>query len=100
MNKQRWRPTVFLSFSIALHLLALLAVVIDFALWPWALAAVAANHIVITALGLLPRSSGLGANWTRLPDAASNSCTTTSPEGAPEEFADDMLPVPGEGTAT
>ena len=70
MNKQRWRPTVFLSFSIALHLLALLAVVIDFALWPWALAAVAANHIVITALGLLPRSSGLGINWTRLPDAS------------------------------
>lgn len=70
MNKQRWRPTAFLSFSIALHLLTLLAFVLHFSLWPWALATLAANHMVITVLGLLPRSSGLGANWTRLPDAA------------------------------
>jgi peptidoglycan/xylan/chitin deacetylase (PgdA/CDA1 family) len=38
--------------------------------WPWALGAVAANHAVLTAGGLLPRSRWLGSNWTRLPDAA------------------------------
>jgi peptidoglycan/xylan/chitin deacetylase (PgdA/CDA1 family) len=38
--------------------------------WPWALGAVAANHAVLTAGGLLPRSRWLGSNWTRLPAAA------------------------------
>lgn len=93
MNKQRWRPTVFLSFSIALHLFALLAVVIDFALWPWALVAVAANHMVITLLGLLPRSSGLGANWTRLPDAAMrrNEIALTIDDGPDPEVTPQVL---------
>ena len=38
--------------------------------WPWALAAVAANHAVLTGAGLWPRSSWLGSNMTRLPAAA------------------------------
>ena len=38
--------------------------------WPWALGAVVANHVVLTAGGLWPRSRWLGSNWTRLPDAA------------------------------
>jgi peptidoglycan/xylan/chitin deacetylase (PgdA/CDA1 family) len=29
--------------------------------------AIAANHLLLTALGLLPRSTQLGPNWTRLP---------------------------------
>ena len=35
--------------------------------WPWALGAVAANHVALTAGGLWPRSRWLGSNWTRLP---------------------------------
>jgi len=65
-----WRPTAFMQFSMALHLLALLAVVIEFTLWPWALAAVIANHLAMLLFGLLPRSRALGANLTRLPAAA------------------------------
>jgi peptidoglycan/xylan/chitin deacetylase (PgdA/CDA1 family) len=38
--------------------------------WPWALAAIAANHIALTAGGLWPRSQWLGSNWTRLPASA------------------------------
>jgi peptidoglycan/xylan/chitin deacetylase (PgdA/CDA1 family) len=38
--------------------------------WPWALGAIAANHVVLTAGGLWPRSRWLGSNWTRLPHAA------------------------------
>ena len=38
--------------------------------WPWALAAVALNHAVITAVGLWPRSTALGANLVRLPAPA------------------------------
>ena len=37
---------------------------------PWALGAVALNHVLITGVGLTPRSRWLGANVTRLPAAA------------------------------
>jgi peptidoglycan/xylan/chitin deacetylase (PgdA/CDA1 family) len=39
-------------------------------LWPWALGAVAANHLALTAGGLWPRSRWLGSNWTALPPAS------------------------------
>jgi peptidoglycan/xylan/chitin deacetylase (PgdA/CDA1 family) len=38
--------------------------------WPWAIGAVVLNHALITAAGLTPRSSLLGPNVTRLPEAA------------------------------
>lgn len=38
--------------------------------WPWALAAVAANHAALTLAGLWPRSTWLGPNICRLPSAA------------------------------
>jgi peptidoglycan/xylan/chitin deacetylase (PgdA/CDA1 family) len=41
-------------------------------LWPWALGAVVANHIQLTATGLWPRSTLLGPNWTHLPSAATH----------------------------
>lgn len=37
---------------------------------PWAIGAVVLNHALITGAGLTPRSSLLGPNVTRLPDAA------------------------------
>jgi peptidoglycan-N-acetylglucosamine deacetylase len=39
-------------------------------LWPWALTAVALNHLVIAFVGLWPRSHWLGPNWTHLPAQA------------------------------
>jgi len=56
--------------SIALHLLALIFVIAEPGLWRWALGAVLANHMLITLLGLWPRSLWLGPNWTQLPAAA------------------------------
>jgi peptidoglycan-N-acetylglucosamine deacetylase len=35
--------------------------------WPWALGAVAVNHVGLAASGLWPRSQLLGPNWIRLP---------------------------------
>lgn len=64
----RWYSTPLLRASIALHLAALLALLLAPAWWPWALAAVAANHLLIAAVGLWPRSHWLGPNWTRLPE--------------------------------
>lgn len=66
----RWHTPPLIRASIALHLLALLAVIAAPGQWPWALAAVAANHLLIAATGLWPRSRCLGPNWTRLPAAA------------------------------
>lgn len=65
-----WRPTPFIRLSLAVHALAALVLLLKFELWPWALGALVANHLLITLLGLLPRSHALGANWTQLPAAA------------------------------
>ncbi len=65
-----WRTPVLLKASVGLHLGAGATVAAQPALWPWALGAVALNHALITATGLWPRSTWLGSNWRRLPDAA------------------------------
>jgi peptidoglycan/xylan/chitin deacetylase (PgdA/CDA1 family) len=56
-----------LSASAAVHLGAVAAVLTSPRDWPWALGAVAANHAVLAAAGLWPRSRLLGPNWIRLP---------------------------------
>ncbi len=71
--------------SIALHAGALAAVATHPHLWPWSLGVVAANHAVISAVGLVPRSSLLGPNWTRLPqEAASRNVVAISIDDGPE----------------
>ena len=65
-----WRPTPFVGGSAVLHAAALAGVAVGPELWPWALGAVAANHAAILAGGLLPRSTLLGPNLTRLPARA------------------------------
>ena len=63
----RWRPPPLIRASVVLHLAAAGATLTRPRLWPWALAAVAADHLLLTAAGLWPRSRLLGPNWTRLP---------------------------------
>jgi len=70
MREANWRRRLLLRASAVLHLLAVAAVLIQAALWPWALVAVLLNHLLIAAVGLWPRSHWLGPNWTRLPFAA------------------------------
>lgn len=65
-----WRPTTLIWASLALHLFALLAWIIAPAYWAWIVGMLAANHLLLTLLGLWPRSQGLGSNWTVLPKAA------------------------------
>ena len=60
----------YVTASLAWHAGAGIAAVAAPASWPWVLAAIAANHVALTAGGLWPRSRWLGSNWTRLPDAA------------------------------
>ena len=56
--------------SLGVHAGALAAVLARPSLWPWAVGAVLADHALLTAAGLTPRSALLGPNWTRLPDPA------------------------------
>ena len=66
----RWKPAPALQASFALHGAAALGTLALPAAWPWALGALAANHAALTIAGLLPRSTLLGPNLTRLPDTA------------------------------
>ena len=67
---RRWRPTPLLWATLAIHVAALGLLVAQPAHWPWALAALIANHLVLSSVGLWPRSQALGPNWVRLPVAA------------------------------
>lgn len=66
----RWRVPVLLKASALCHLGAAGLVAAAPPLWPWALGAVVLDHALLTATGLWPRSTWLGANVRRLPDAA------------------------------
>src|SRR6266853_3387818 len=65
-----WRPSALMRGSVALHLAAVGVALARPRLWPWALSAVVADHLLLTAAGLWPKSRLLGPNWTRLPAAA------------------------------
>lgn len=71
-----WQPTALVGCTFLLHL-ALLATIVaaPFAtahayVWRWILAIIIANHVLITLVGLWPRSTWLGPNWIRLPPAS------------------------------
>jgi peptidoglycan/xylan/chitin deacetylase (PgdA/CDA1 family) len=69
-GRRAWRPTPTLKLTLAWHGAAGALVALAPPLWPWALGAVAANHLLLTAAGLFPRSSLLGENLIRLPEPA------------------------------
>jgi len=67
---ERWKPSTFVAASMGLHGLAGAGLFLGAEAWPWAIGAVAANHLVLGAVGMWPRSTWLGANLRRLPAAA------------------------------
>ncbi len=71
----RWHPTPSLQASIGVHGLAVLGALAAPAAWPWLLGAIAANHVVLSVAGLLPRSTLLGPNLTRLPTSTAERST-------------------------
>jgi peptidoglycan-N-acetylglucosamine deacetylase len=62
-----WRTRPLVPASAWLHATAAGATAWHPFIWPWALSLVLADHAVLAATGLWPRSTGLGPNWTRLP---------------------------------
>jgi peptidoglycan/xylan/chitin deacetylase (PgdA/CDA1 family) len=68
---RNWKPTLAIKLSLALLAACVLVTLWTPALWPWTAAIVFANHMILTVAGLIPRSTLLGPNITRLPtDAA------------------------------
>lgn len=78
---RRWQPTPFLRLSAGLHALAAAGVMWRPDAWPWAAGAVVADHALITLAGLLPRTSLLGPNLTRLPLSAGDAVALTIDDG-------------------
>jgi peptidoglycan-N-acetylglucosamine deacetylase len=70
-NLEKFRQAPWLvKTSVLLHVALLICLVIAPGLWPWLLAVFLANHLLISLVGLWPRSTWLGSNWTELPQAA------------------------------
>jgi peptidoglycan/xylan/chitin deacetylase (PgdA/CDA1 family) len=67
---RRFRPSALIRASAGLHVGAAAALLMRPPLWPWALSAVLADHLLLTAAGLWPKARLLGPNWTRLPPGA------------------------------
>lgn len=71
-QSRRWQPSPFVKGSFALHACAVAGAILQPEIWPWAVAAIAANQGALTAAGMWPRSSLLGPNWVSLPEAAAS----------------------------
>ena len=67
---RRWRPTVFIRFSLALHAVVAVTLVMHAEVWVWLVAALGANHLLLLGATLWPRGSWLGPNLVRLPASA------------------------------
>jgi peptidoglycan-N-acetylglucosamine deacetylase len=70
MAESHWHSTPLMRASLALHGLALAALLAAPFLWPWIVALLVADHLLVVGVGLWPRSRWLGPNWTQLPAAA------------------------------
>ncbi len=91
----RWQPTLLLRASAALHGSAVAITASQPHWWPWTAGAVLANHLQLAALGLWPRSSALGPNWTRLPEAAARrgEVANTNDDGPHREVTPAVLAI-------
>src|SRR5436853_6244447 len=66
-SQHRSGPSGLIRGSVAWHAAAAAVTLVRPHWWPWSLCAVVADHLLLTAAGLWPRSRLLGPNWTRLP---------------------------------
>ena len=86
-----WRPSPLLAASAAVHLGAAAALIARPRAWPWTLSALLANHVVLAAAGLWPRSQLLGANWTRLPERGGPRVAITIDDGPDPDITPRVL---------
>ena len=65
-----WRAAPLIRLSVLCHAVGAITLVALPSWWPWALGALAGNHLVLGAAVLWPRGRWLGPNLTRLPASA------------------------------
>ena len=89
----RWRPAPALGASMALHLLAIPALLAAPAAWPLWAGLLAADHVALGLLGLSPGAAWIGASVTRLPApaAARNEVALTFDDGPDPEVTPRIL---------
>ena len=92
---RNWRPTALIWASMLLHLVALLTLIAAPQAWPWVLSAILSNHLLLTLIGLWPRSHALGSNWSQLPAAATarNEIALTIDDGPDPEVTPQVLDI-------
>lgn len=61
----RWRPAPVVVVSGVLHVAAVIAFAVRPDLWPWLLGLLAAKHLFLGALALVPRGGMFGPNIVR-----------------------------------
>lgn len=90
-----WRPSPLAGASIAGHAAAVGVLALRPSLWPWVVGAVVADHAVLIACGLWPRSSLLGPNWTHLPvtAAARREIAVTIDDGPDPDVTPQVLEI-------
>jgi len=67
LSRRPWRPVPFVAGSMALHVAGLAALGVNLEWWPYVAASLVGDHAFMTACGLLPRTSVIGRNMSRLP---------------------------------
>lgn len=92
-NRRPWRPSPFIYASAALHIISVAALVIYPAAWQLAVAALVADQLVLSTIGLWPRSTLLGPNLRRLPDneRCHNAVAITIDDGPDPEVTPKVL---------
>ncbi|MBU1425352.1 MAG: polysaccharide deacetylase family protein [Gammaproteobacteria bacterium] len=67
---RNWKPTLAIKLSLLVLTGSVIVLLLKPALWVWVLSVLCINHGILTLAGLIPRSTLLGPNITRLPQAA------------------------------
>lgn len=67
---RNWKPTPIIKFSLLVLACCAIVTLLNPALWMWMLGIVLLNHLILAIIGLIPRSTLLGPNITRLPLSA------------------------------
>ena len=89
----RWRPAPLIWLSLVLHVAGIVVLVLQHALWPWVVAVLIGNHLLIGAAVMFPRARWLGPNLTRLPEATrqQNQIALTFDDGPDPEVTPRVL---------
>lgn len=70
LPSSNWKPTLAIHLSLLVLVCGLLFILWRPGLWVWVAGLIFINHLILAIAGLIPRSTMLGPNITRLPQDA------------------------------